>query len=262
MTTSPWIMHSDENTAVRGMDAGTVRERVRVYRRTGDRRYRNEIVEAHLHLVDHYVALHVRPGVASRDDLRQTALLALIRAVDRFDPDAGASLSTFATRTIDGELKRYLRDRTWMVRPPRSAQETHLHVRRATEELSHALRRAPTVPELATHLGIDEEKIIVGLVAGQARVNESFDRPRRDDDGASSAEVGLGVDDERYELCDSLMSLRDGMARLDDRQREILRMRFDEDLSQSDIAEVIGVSQSYVSRILQSALVSLRADFT
>jgi RNA polymerase sigma-B factor len=132
------------------------------YHRTRDRRLRNRVVEAHLHLVDHYVLLHARRGVVGADDLRQTALLALIGAVDRFDPAAGASLSTFAGRTIDGELKRYLRDRTWLVRPPRSAQEAHLNVRNASEELAHELGRSPTVDELAERLGVHPDHVLLG----------------------------------------------------------------------------------------------------
>ena len=232
------------------------------YRRTGDRRLRNRVVEAHLHLVDHYVASCARGGLVSKDDARQTALLALIGAVDRFDPAGGASLITFATRTIDGELKRYLRDRSWMVRPPRSAQETHLNLRRASEQLSQELGRAPTVAEFARHLDIDEDHVHIGLVAGLGRRNESVDHPARDDDSAHRLEATLGHEDVGFDLTEARISLRAGMSRLDDRQRDLLHMRFAKGMSQPDIAREVGVSQSYVSRIIRSALSVLRSEFS
>lgn len=232
------------------------------YRSCGDRRLRNRIVEAHLHVVDHYVLTYARraPGVAA-DDLRQTALVGLIGAVERFDPDGGASLTTFATRTIDGELKRYLRDRTWLVRPPRAAQETHLNIRAASEDLSHQLGRSPTVGELAEHLDLSEDRVLMGLVAGQARHNESIDQPMRHEGGGSRLEIALGQPDAAYELAEARISLGNGLARLDERERHILELRFGEELSQPEIAERIGVSQSYVSRIIQSALATLRDEF-
>ncbi len=119
-------------------------ERFREYQRTGDRRIRNELVEQYLQVADHYAARYASRGVPV-EDLRQTALLAMIRAVDRFDPDAGVEFSTFASRTVDGELKRWFRDRAWAVRPPRAAQERHLALRRFEDEMTQRLGRSPTV---------------------------------------------------------------------------------------------------------------------
>lgn len=235
-------------------------ELVRRYRCTGDRSIRNRIVEANLHLVDHHVRRYDGRAPVARDDLRQTALLALVKAVDRFDPDAGASVATFAARTIDGELKRFLRDRTWLVRPPRAAQERHLSLRRATEELTQTLGRAPTVAELASELGLAEDEVLMGLMAGNARQNESLDRPTGDDATSTRIDLLTGGEDHNYELSESLMSLRAGMDRLDLRQRSILDMRFVQEMSQTEISERIGVSQSYVSRILHQALAELRGD--
>jgi hypothetical protein len=121
------------------------------YQATGDRRLRNRVVEEHLHVVEHHARSYSGRGV-SVDDLRQVGALAVVRAVDRFDPSQGASFATFAGRTVDGELKRWFRDRSWSVRPPRRTQELHLAVRRATDELSHQFGRPPSVGELATHL--------------------------------------------------------------------------------------------------------------
>lgn len=243
-----------------GMDAVELRRAVEEYRRTGNRRIRNRIVEAHLHLVDHHVRVFERRGPTSRDDLRQTALLALVGAVDRFDPEGGASLSTFAARTIDGELKRFLRDRTWLVRPPRSTQERHLDVRRAGEELTQRLGRAPTVRELADDLGRSEDDVILALIAGEARNNESLDQPVRAGEALRRMDAVAVTEEAGYELTESLVGLRRGMSRLDDRQRQILRMRFADEMSQSAISDRVGVSQSYVSRIIQSALTALRTD--
>ncbi len=231
------------------------------YRSSGDRRVRNRIVEAHLHLVDHYVSRYERGGNASADDVRQTALLALIGAVDRYDPAGGASLRTFADRTIDGELKRYLRDRTWLVRPPRAAQETHLHIRRAAEELGHELHRSPTVPELAARLGCDEEQVILGLVVGTTRESESIHRQLRGEEGGTTLEATLGDVDRGIDLTEVRMVVREGTAKLDERQIEMLRLRFIDGLSQPEIAERHGISQSYVSRIIRGALAELRSEF-
>jgi len=232
------------------------------YRCTGDRRLRNRIVEANLHLVEHHVRRYDRSAPAARDDLRQTALLALVKAVDRFDPCAGASVATFAARTIDGEMKRYLRDRTWLVRPPRAAQERHLTLRRAAEELTQQLGRAPTVEELASELELDEDEVLLGLMAGNARQNESLDRPTGDDSTLTRLDLLTGAEDHGYEMSDSLMTLRKGMDRLDQRQRTMLDMRFCQELSQTEISERMGVSQSYVSRIIHQALDELRTEFS
>ncbi len=242
------------------VDPSTISAWLTEYRRTQDRRVRNRIVEAHLHLVDHYVARYER-GAASADDVRQTALVALIGAVDRFDPTAGASLRTFADRTIEGELKRYLRDRTWLVRPPRAAQEIHLHLRRAAEELGHELHRSPTVAELAERLDVDEEQVLSGLVVGTTRESESIHRQIRDDEGALTLEATLGDVDPGIDLTEVRMIVRRGTDKLDHRQIELLHQRFIDGLSQPEIAARHGISQSYVSRIIRSALATLREEF-
>ena len=127
-------------------------ERFREYHRTGDRRIRNEIVVQYRYIADRYALRYGTRGVPV-EDLRQTALLAIIRATDRFDPDMGVEFATFASRTVDGELKRWLRDKSWAVRPPRSAQERHLTLRRIDEQLTHRLGRSPNVNELAEAMG-------------------------------------------------------------------------------------------------------------
>ena len=155
---------------------------------------RNELVERHMGLAAHVARRFGRRG-PSDDDLRQVAFLALVKAVDRFDPDRNVAFSTFAGRTIEGEIKRHFRDHTWTVRVPRSAKETHLRLRRATDELTQRLGRSPTVPQLAEHLGIDVDEVIEGIAAGSAYSTASLDAPAGDDgDGARQ----LGAEDEGF----------------------------------------------------------------
>ncbi|MGB3410425.1 MAG: sigma-70 family RNA polymerase sigma factor [Microthrixaceae bacterium] len=227
------------------------------YKETRDRRIRNQIVEAHLHLVDHYVARYSRSGRVSPEDLRQAALIAVIGAVERFDEHHGASLRTFASRTVEGELKRYLRDKTWTVRPPRSHQEAHLGIRRATEELTQSLHRSPTVAELSAHLGLNEERVIQGLAAAAVRDSESLNRTIRRGQ-QEEAPIELGDIDGAFDLTELRIALRIGIDTLNAREQHVLRLRFLDELSQPEISELIGVSQSYVSRLIRGALIALR----
>jgi RNA polymerase sigma-B factor len=210
------------------------------YRRTGDRRLRNQLVEHHRHVADYFVKRYARRGVPA-DDLRQLALMAIIHAVERFDPEMGVAFSTFASRTIDGELKRYFRDRTWSVRPPRRAQELHLELRRTDEELTHQLGRSPTIAELAWWA-------------------TSLDQPAPgDDDGAPRSERLLSSTDTGFGRVDSEIIVRELIADLPERERTIVYLRFFENLTQPEIAERVGVSQSYLSRILRRTLIDLKA---
>ena len=162
-------------------------ELFREFRRTRSRRIRNELVERHMGLAAHVARRFGRRG-PSDDDLRQVAFLALVKAVDRFDPDRNVAFSTFAGRTIEGEIKRHFRDHTWTVRVPRSAKETHLRLRRATDELTQRLGRSPTVAQLAEHLGIDVDEVLEGIAAGSAYSTASLDAPTGDDgDGLASS---------------------------------------------------------------------------
>lgn len=227
------------------------------YRRTGDRAARNRVVEAHMEIVGFQVRRYARGGAAPADDLRQTALMAVIHAADRFEPGRGASFRTFASRTIEGELKRYLRDRSWAVRPPRGRQEMHLQVSRATEELSHQLHRAPTVAEVAAHIGVSTDAVLEGLEAGHARVAEHIEPGPRLDDAGPGGHV-LGAVDPSFEASDAHHDLLSAISGLDERDRHVLHMRFIEEMSQPEIADALGISQSYVSRILRSSLSQLR----
>jgi RNA polymerase sigma-B factor len=232
------------------------------FARTRDRRLRNQLVEQHMHVVDYSVRRYSNRGVPT-DDLRQVALMAVINAVDRFDPEVGVAFSTFASRTIEGELKRYFRDRTWSVRPPRRAQELHLDLRRMDEELTHVLGRSPTIAELANALDVTEDHVLEALEAGTAHQAASLDQPAPgDEDGASRGDRLLGEVDGGYSRVDREMIIRELVADLPERERTIIFLRFFEGLNQPEIAERVGVSQSYLSRILRRTLVDLKERLT
>jgi len=233
-----------------------VLELFRRYRETGDRRLRNEIVEQHRQLADRVARRYRSRGVAV-DDLRQTALLAMVRAVDRFDPAQGASFATFVGRTMDGELKRALRDKAWTVRPPRAAQERFLALRKREEEMTHALGRAPTVAELAAALGVTVDEVLEAFEAGGARSAAALTRTS-DDGSVIEADDVLSVGEPGYGRTDDRMLVAELLDQLDERSREVIRLRFFERLGQDEIAQRIGVSQSYLSRLLRKILLELR----
>jgi RNA polymerase sigma-B factor len=230
------------------------------FRDSGDVELRNQLVVEHTHLAEYFVKRYSHRGVPA-DDLRQLALMAIVHAVDRFDPELGVAFSTFASRTIEGELKRYFRDRTWSVRPPRRAQELHLELRQAEEHLAHVLGRSPTIPELSAELGVDEDHVLEALEAGRAHQATSLDQRTDQDDerAATRADLVLAVTDTRYSDVDQQLLVRELMEELPERERTVLYLRFFENLTQPEIAERIGVSQSYLSRILRRALLDLRA---
>lgn len=229
----------------------------REYQATGDRRLRNDIVEGHRHLADRFARRYRSRGIPV-DDLRQTALVAMVRAVDRFDPEHGVTFATFASRTMDGELKRTLRDKAWAVRPPRAAQERHLALRKREEELTHKLGRAPSIAELAGALDASVDEVLEAVEAGGARTAGGI--TRTNDDGAMvDADDLLGTSDRGFGLTDDRLLVAELLEQLDDRSREVIRLRFFERLGQDEIAQRIGVSQSYLSRLLRKILVDLRA---
>jgi RNA polymerase sigma-B factor len=230
----------------------------RSYRATGDRRLRNEIVERHIGLADHVSRRYLNRGV-ERDDLRQIALLAMIRSVDRYDPDREASFTTFAGRAIDGEIKRWFRDRTWSVRPPRRVQELHLEVRQAADELLQQLRRSPTVPELAEHLDISVDDVLQAVEAGGARHAVSTDPRLGPDEGAALIDSLAMATNGAFDTVEDRLAARELLTRLTTREREVIVLRYLDGRSQQEIAEAIGVSQSYASRLIRAALDKLGA---
>jgi len=186
--------------------------------------------------------------------------MGLVKAVDRWDADRGLAFSSYAVPTILGELRRYFRDSTWDVRPARDLQELCLAVEEARDELWIELGHSPTVGDIATHLGRDPEAIIEALQASEGRSVRSLDAPVHEEDG-DSASAGdlLGAEDPEYDRVEAGVTIDRLTGILDDRAREILRLRFSEDLLQSEIAERVGCSQMHVSRILRSSLERLFA---
>ena len=218
---------------------------------------RNRLVEDHVDLAEHFARRYAGRGLA-RDDLRQMAMLAMVKAADRYEPERGVAFSTFASRTIDGELKRAFRDRSWSVRPPRALQELHLTLRRADEELTHELGRHPALSELAERLQVSEEDVLEAMEAGAAHHADSLDAPVGDSERTPSDRLGAG--DPGYGRTDGRLLVEDLLATLPDREREILELRFYDNLSQEEIADRIGVSQSYLSRLLRRTLLDLRRE--
>lgn len=192
------------------------------------------------------------------DDLVQVARLGLLNAIDRFDVDKGFQFSTFATRTISGELKRHLRDRSWSVRVPRSLQERWLEVSRAIEDLQHRLGTSPTIAQIAEVIGANEEEVLEALDAGSAYTAASLDAPAGAEDSSASVGDLIGAMDETLEWAGPWAAVKDRLAELPERQKTILYLRFFEDLTQSEIAERVGMSQMHVSRLLRQSLETLR----
>jgi RNA polymerase sigma-B factor len=234
------------------------------YRRTRDLALRNQLVEAHLHLATYHSRRYSARGLP-RDDLHQVSLMAIISAVERYDPSLGTSFRTFASRTIEGECKRFIRDRTWTVRPPRAIQELHLRVAREQEELSHDLGRAPTAAEIARSLDCTVELVLEAIEAGSARTSLSLDGPApggRPEAGAGtlrSLGEALGGMDARFDLVEDRQLAASLVTSLSSRDQHIVYLRFVRGETETRIAQQLGVSQSYLSRVLHRILVQLRA---
>jgi RNA polymerase sigma-B factor len=227
--------------------------------RRGDHGARDELIERYMPLA-RSLALRYRRATEPLDDLIQVASMGLVKAVDRWDAERGLAFSSYAVPTILGELRRYFRDSTWDVRPARDLQELCLAVEEARDELWIELGHSPTVNDIAAHLNREPEAIIEALQASEGRSVRSLDAPVHEEDG-DSASAGdlLGTEDPEYERVEAGVTIDRLTGILDDRAREILRLRFSEDLLQSEIAERVGCSQMHVSRILRSSLERLFA---
>jgi RNA polymerase sigma-B factor len=220
-------------------------------------RVRDELVEMHLPLVE-YLARRFRNRGEPLDDLVQVATIGLIKSVDRFDLERGVEFSTYATPTIVGEIKRHFRDKGWAIRVPRRLQELKLSLAKATSELSQKNGRAPTVAELATHLGMSEEDILEGLESANAYSAVSLDAPDAGDDDSPAVADSLGTTDEALEGVEYRESLKPLLEKLPPREKKILLLRFFGNMTQSQIAAELGISQMHVSRLLARTLASLR----
>jgi RNA polymerase sigma-B factor len=253
------MLVTEETNADKARGGRAVDERFGVYRRTRDRRLRDELVEEHAPLA-HFLARRFANRGEPVDDLVQVALVGLLKAVERFDPERGLQFSTFATPTILGELKRHFRDRGWAVRVPRRVQELHLQLGRIVATLGQEYGRSPTPAEVADRAGVSEEDVLEAMEAGSLYRLVSLDAPAsRDEDEASELGAVLGEDDPEFERIEHRGELDDLLGVLPTRERRIVELRFFDGLTQSEIAERVGVSQMHVSRLLARSLEMLRA---
>jgi RNA polymerase sigma-B factor len=225
--------------------------------RDTDPRAREELMERYLPFAKS-LASRYRSANESFDDLVQVASVGLVNAVNRFEYDQGTPFAAFASPTILGELKRYFRDRVWMVRVPRGLQENIRTVESSSSDLGAELHRNPTIEEIAEHADMDPSQVNEVLVARQERTPISLDQP---DDAEGNTPVDrVGTSDPNYGLVEDKDEIREAMADLTSVERRVLRLRFIEDMTQSEIAERIGYSQMHVSRLLKRSLERLEAQ--
>lgn len=220
------------------------------YKKTGDVSVRNEIVESYLYMVDILIRKYLNKGV-EYDDLYQVGAMALISAVERFDPSKGYEFSSFATPTIIGEIKKYFRDKEWSVKVPRRLKELSGKLQASREELASSLQRNPTVPELAQHAGCSEEDVIQAIESGMAynafSLNQTFDESG--EDGESPVfERYAAMEEAGFDRLEYREMIEKVLKELSDTNRFIFKQRFVENRSQAEIAKRLGVSQMTISR--------------
>jgi RNA polymerase sigma-B factor len=220
---------------------------------------RDRCIEAWLPMAQHLARRYANRG-EPLDDLAQVAVVGLIKAVDRYEAGRGVEFAGFAIPTVVGELKRHFRDRTWSVRVPRRLQELRLAIAGANNNLTQTLGRSPTVADVAAHLGISEEEILEGLEGGRAYNATSLSTPVNKEGTHELADT-LGSEDAEFELTELRIALGPALANLTHREQKILTLRFYGNLTQTEIADQIGISQMHVSRLLARALAKLRAQF-
>ena len=220
-----------------------------------DRRARDELATQFMPFAE-YLARRFSGRGEAVEDLTQVANIGLLNAIDRFDPAREVQFSTYAAATIVGELKRHFRDKGWALRVPRRLQELAVRINRSLPELTQVLGRSPTIPELARHLDVSTDDIVEAMDAVQAYSTTSLDTPAGED--AKAPVDSLGGDDPSIELLDEWSSIAPAVADLSSRDRRVLFLRFFRGLTQSEIAEDVGVSQMHVSRILTQTLERLR----
>ncbi|QEC47634.1 SigB/SigF/SigG family RNA polymerase sigma factor [Baekduia soli] len=230
------------------------------YAHSRDPRLRSALVERFLPLA-RSIAKRYRKAEEPFDDLLQVASLGLLKAIDRFDPARGIAFSSFAVPTIVGELRRHFRDRCWSVRPPRELQERALEVDKYRTELTTRLGRSPSVREIGQALELDDEQVLEALQAQQGMRATSLDAPRGngEDQDATLADA-FGAEDPELGRAEHRATLSRLFERLDEREQRVLRLRFEEDLTQEEIGRIVGVSQMQVSRIIRGAVGKLSAS--
>ena len=233
---------------------------LRRYHEHGDVAAREQLIEQYMSLVRSLASRYSYRG-EQLEDLVQIGAIGLIKAIDRFDLDRGVELTTYATPNIIGEIKRHFRDKGWSVRVPRGLQELNVQLSRLIEQLTVQLGRSPTISELAKAASVEEEEVLEALESGRAYSSLSLSSGgSQDDDGDLDPLESLGELEHEYEVSEDRAVLAPGLRALDDRERRILHLRFFEGLTQSQIAQQVGISQMHVSRLIRRALERIRDE--
>jgi RNA polymerase sigma-B factor len=234
---------------------------LRRYHEQGDLAARKQLIEQYMSLVRSLARRYSYRG-EQLEDLVQIGAIGLIKAIDRFDVNRGVELTTYATPNIIGEIKRHFRDRGWAVRVPRGLQELNIQLSRLIEELTVQLGRSPTIAELAKSAEVSEEEVLEALESGRAysSLSLSAGSAGHDDEGELDPLESLGTEEHQYEVSEDRAVLAPGFRVLDERERKILHLRFFEGLTQSQIAQQVGISQMHVSRLIRRSLEKIREE--
>ena len=230
---------------------------LRRYHEQGDLQAREQLIEQYMSLVRSLARRYSYRG-EQLEDLVQIGAIGLIKAIDRFDLERGVELTTYATPNIIGEIKRHFRDKGWSVRVPRGLQELNVQLSRLVEQLTVQLGRSPTIPELAKAAGVQEEEVLEALESGRAYTSLSLSVGGGGDDDDLDPLESLGTEEHQYEVSEDRAVLAPGFKALDERERRILQLRFFEGLTQSQIAQQVGISQMHVSRLIRRSLEKIR----
>ena len=234
---------------------------LRRYHEHGDLAAREQLIEQYMSLVRSLARRYSYRG-EQLEDLVQIGAIGLIKAIDRFDVNRGVELTTYATPNIIGEIKRHFRDRGWSVRVPRGLQELNIQLSRLIEQLTVQHGRSPTIAELAKSAEVSEEEVLEALESGRAysSLSLSAGSAGHDDDGELDPLESLGTEEHQYEVSEDRAVLAPGFRVLDERERKILHLRFFEGLTQSQIAQQVGISQMHVSRLIRRSLEKIREE--
>ena len=232
---------------------------LRRYHEHGDLQAREQLIEQYMSLVRSLARRYSYRG-EQLEDLVQIGAIGLIKAIDRFDLDRGVELTTYATPNIIGEIKRHFRDKGWSVRVPRGLQELNVQLSKLVEELTVQYGRSPTIPELAKAANVEEEEVLEALESGRAYTSLSLSSGGSDEDGELDPLESLGTIEHQYEVSEDRAVLAPGFRALDERERRILHLRFFDGLTQSQIAQQVGISQMHVSRLIRRALEKIRDE--
>lgn len=235
-------------------DKDRTRELFRQYKATGDPEVRDQLIVSHLNLV-RFLASKFKNRGEPLDDLIQVGTIGLIKAIDRFDPSRGLEFTTYATPTILGEIKRHFRDKGWSVRVPRRLQELSAKVNQANDELTNELSRSPSVEEIAKRVGASVDDVLEAMESSSAYSSVPLEGGgSSDDDDALSVIDHYATEDENLAASDDRIVLEDAIRDFSPREKDVIRMRFFEGMTQVEIAERLGISQVQVSRLLRRTL--------